>query len=234
MLLRWFRNLLAREQKPQNSQAELSEVGSSVCIQEDNQPMWLLVGLGNPGSKYEYNRHNVGFMAIDRIAQDYGMADKFRKKYQGEAAEGSIAGQKVLLLKPMTYMNLSGQSVLPAAQFYKIPTENIIVFHDEIDIDPNTVRIKKGGGNAGHNGLKSIQAQMGTPDFWRVRIGVGRSPFGGDVSNFVLGDFNKEEAIWLEPLLSEMSNSVKDFFKVGAKAYEKKITDYIQKTKTVS
>jgi PTH1 family peptidyl-tRNA hydrolase len=202
MPLRWIRFFLARG-FDKDIQAELSEDGSSVSFQEGNQAMWLLVGLGNPGGNYADNRHNVGFMAVDAIADALGLSGKFRKKFQGEIAEGSVFGSKVLILKPQTYMNVSGQSVTAAAQFYKVAPEKIVVFHDEIDIEPNSVRVKKGGGTAGHNGLKSIQTHLGTPEYWRVRIGIGRSPYGGDVSDYVLSDFSKEEQVWLEPLLSE-------------------------------
>tara|TARA_B100002019_G_C21129528_1_gene527551 strand:+ start:231 stop:836 length:606 start_codon:yes stop_codon:yes gene_type:complete len=161
----------------------------------------LLVGLGNPGAKYTSNRHNIGFMAIDEIHQSDPGFSPFKKKFQGLLSEGRIGGQKVILLKPETYMNESGRSVQQAAHFYKIDADNIIVFHDELDIAPGKVRLKKGGGNAGHNGLKSIQACVGTPDFWRIRLGIGHPGDKARVSGYVLSDFSKEEQKWLPDVL---------------------------------
>ena len=132
--------------------------------------MWLLVGLGNPGDKHKDNRHNIGFMVADQIASD-NMFPNFKSKFSGEVSEGRLANQKVALLKPLTYMNESGVSVRKAADFYKIPPEKIIVFHDELDIDPGRVKVKQGGGTGGHNGLKSIDAHLKDKDYWRVRLG---------------------------------------------------------------
>ncbi|MCD8519729.1 MAG: aminoacyl-tRNA hydrolase [Alphaproteobacteria bacterium] len=166
--------------------------------------MILICGLGNPGSEYEKNRHNVGFMVVDAIADEYGIGP-FKSKYQGEFAEGRIGSHKVALLKPQTYMNNSGQSVAAAAKFYKIPPENIIVFFDELDLEPGKTRAKKGGGNAGHNGLKSLDAHMGTPDYWRVRIGIGHPGDKARVTGHVLGNFAKADEEWLERLLAALS-----------------------------
>lgn len=166
--------------------------------------MYLIVGLGNPGNKYEKNRHNVGFMAMDEIADDYGFSD-FRNKFQGLYSEGRIGGQKVGLLKPETYMNESGRSVQAAAKFYKIDADHIFVFHDELDLEPGKMRVRKGGGNAGHNGLKSIQAHLGTPDYWRIRVGIGHPGEKNKVSGYVLSDFAKVDQIWLESLLPALS-----------------------------
>ena len=159
--------------------------------------MWLLVGLGNPGDKYAGNRHNIGFMVVDRIAEDNGFTG-FKDKFQGQYTEGRLGGQKVMLLKPQTYMNESGQSVGKAAKFYKIPPEKVIVFHDELDLDPFKDRLKTGGGAAGHNGLKSIKAHLGTPDFVRVRLGIGHPGSKDKVSPYVLNDFAKAEQDMLE------------------------------------
>lgn len=158
-------------------------------------PMWLLVGLGNPGEKYARNRHNAGFMAVDAIAAHFGFAP-FRLKFQGEFAEGVIGGQKAGILKPMTYMNESGQSIGKVSSFYKIDPSCIIIFHDELDLNPGQVRVKMGGGNAGHNGLKSAQAHLGVADFWRVRIGIGHPGHKDRVSGYVLSDFSKAETEW--------------------------------------
>ena len=181
--------------------------------------MWLFVGLGNPGAKYDKNRHNVGFMVLDNIQDNEPAFSNFRSKFQGELSEGRLAGQKVALLKPTTYMNNSGQSVVQVAKFYKILPENIIVFHDELDIKAGGVRVKQGGGNAGHNGLKSIQAHLGTPDFWRVRIGIGRPHPNADVSNYVLDNFSKEERVWLEPLIDALSDQAYKIIEDNPKSY---------------
>lgn len=162
--------------------------------------MKLLVGLGNPGKKYQHNRHNIGFMVVDGIAAAHQL-QPWRSRFRGETAEGRIGGCKCLLLKPSTYMNLSGESVREAAQFFKIPPEDIIVFHDEIDLAPLKVKVKTGGGSAGHNGLKSISAHVGN-DYLRVRIGVGRPESRGDVAHYVLRDFAKADQTWLKELIA--------------------------------
>jgi PTH1 family peptidyl-tRNA hydrolase len=161
--------------------------------------MWLIVGLGNPGASYAKHRHSIGFMAVDRLADTYG-ATPFSRKFQGEIAEARIAGERCLLLKPMTYMNLSGQSTGAAAQFYKIPPERIIALHDELDLPFGKLRVKQGGGHGGHNGLKSLDAHIGQ-DYWRVRLGIGHPGDKELVTGYVLSDFGKEErpalADWL-------------------------------------
>lgn len=161
--------------------------------------MKLLVGLGNPGAKYARNRHNVGFMALDAIAEAHGLGP-WRAKFQGEIAEGRLGAARVLLLKPQTFMNLSGDSVQAAAAFYKIAPADIIVLHDELDLAPGKLRVKIGGGHAGHNGLRSVAGHLG-PDFTRVRIGIGHPGDKRLVSNYVLSDFSKYDADWLETLL---------------------------------
>lgn len=158
--------------------------------------MWLLVGLGNPGREHQDQRHNIGFMAIDEIAREYGFP-AFKKKFDGELSEGRIAGQRVALLKPMTYMNVSGQSVGPAAKYFKVTPNQVIVFHDELDLPPGKLRVKKGGGHGGHNGLKSTDAHMNTQDYWRVRLGIGHPGDKDRVTGYVLGNFSKEEQKWL-------------------------------------
>lgn len=170
----------------------------------NRQPSILLIGLGNPGKSYAANRHNVGFMALDEIAARHGFS-RFSKKFQAEISEGTLDGRKLILLKPLTYMNLSGESVAAAARFHKIPPENIIVFHDELDLPPCKIRVKKGGGNGGHNGLKSIDAHIGK-DYWRVRIGISHPGDKDQVSDYVLSDFSKAEMKTVEPLLGEISH----------------------------
>ncbi len=165
--------------------------------------MKLWVGLGNPGAKYAGNRHNIGFMALDRIAADHGFAP-WRSKFQGELAEGLLAGGKVLLLKPMTFMNLSGQSVAEAVRFHKLALTDITVFHDEIDLAPGRLRVKTGGGHAGHNGLRSIHAHLGE-GYHRVRLGVGHPGHKDAVAHYVLRDFARADRDWLDPLLQGIS-----------------------------
>lgn len=167
--------------------------------------MKLVVGLGNPGPKYAGNRHNVGFRALDRIASEHGFAP-WRKKFQGLVAEGSVAGERAMLLKPETYMNESGRSVQEAARFLKIGIGELIVIYDEIDLAPGKLKVKTGGGNAGHNGLRSISAHLEN-DYVRVRIGVGHPGHKDLVAGYVLHDFAKADREWLEPLLDAIARS---------------------------
>jgi PTH1 family peptidyl-tRNA hydrolase len=169
--------------------------------------MRLVVGLGNPGSRYVRNRHNIGFMAVDAIARRHGFPG-FRSRFKGELAEGPIAGARRLLLKPQTFMNASGESVAEAARFFKILPSEIVVIHDEIDLRPGKLRVKCGGGNAGHNGLRSIDAQLG-PDYWRVRIGIGHPGIKELVQPYVLQNFSIEEVTgWVEPLLGAVGETI--------------------------
>lgn len=158
--------------------------------------MRLIVGLGNPGSEYAHNRHNVGFMAVDAIARRYGFGP-VRKRFSGETAEGNVVVHKVLLLKPLTYMNDSGRAIAEAAHFYKIDTADVVVLHDELDLVPGKVRTKTGGGAAGHNGLRSTDAAMGQ-DYLRVRIGIGHPGDKSRVTPYVLGNFAKDERPMIE------------------------------------
>jgi PTH1 family peptidyl-tRNA hydrolase len=169
--------------------------------------MRLVVGLGNPGSRYARNRHNVGFMALDAIARRHGFP-AFRNRFKGELAEGSIAGERRLLLKPQTFMNASGEAVLATMSFYKIPPEDVVVIHDEIDLRPGKLRVKRGGGSAGHNGLRSIDPLIG-PDYWRVRIGVGHPGVKELVQPYVLQNFPADEmADWVAPLIDAVAETV--------------------------
>lgn len=165
--------------------------------------MRLFVGLGNPGAKYARNRHNIGFMALDRIAEDHGFAP-WRSKFNGSVSEGRLGGQKVVLLKPETFMNLSGQSVGAAMQFYKLEPGEITVFHDELDLAPGKSRTKTGGGHAGHNGLRSLHAHIGEA-YDRVRLGIGHPGHKDRVAAYVLHDFAKADAAWLDDLLRGIS-----------------------------
>ncbi|MGB8621677.1 MAG: aminoacyl-tRNA hydrolase [Paracoccaceae bacterium] len=166
--------------------------------------MRLFVGLGNPGAKYAGNRHNIGFMAVDRIADDHGFAP-WRAKFQGQLTEGLLGGEKVLLLKPETFMNRSGQSVGEAVRFYKLSPEDVTVFHDELDLAPGKCRVKQGGGHAGHNGLRSIHGHIGE-GYGRVRLGIGHPGHKDRVSAYVLSDFAKADRDWLDDLLRGISD----------------------------
>ena len=167
--------------------------------------MKLFVGLGNPGTKHARHRHNVGFMAIERIAERLDLG-AWRRRFQGQTTEGNLGEERVLLLKPTTYMNDSGRSVGEARRFFKIPVGDVYVFHDEIDLAPGKLKVKTGGGNAGHYGLRSITAHIGN-DYKRVRIGVGHPGVKEVVPHYVLHDFAKVEYEWLDPLLDAIADS---------------------------
>ncbi|WP_272004989.1 aminoacyl-tRNA hydrolase [Roseovarius sp. ZX-A-9] len=166
--------------------------------------MLIFAGLGNPGAKYARNRHNIGFMAVDRIAEDHGFGP-WKARFQGQVSEGRLGSQKVLLLKPETFMNLSGQAVGEAMRFYKLEPGDVTVLHDEIDLAPGKLRVKTGGGHAGHNGLRSIHQHIG-PDYARVRIGVGHPGRKEAVPGYVLHDFPKADENWLEDILRGISD----------------------------
>jgi len=166
--------------------------------------MKLIVGLGNPGSKYAQNRHNIGFMAMDQIASDHGFAP-FKGKFQGALTEGRLGSEKVLLLKPETFMNLSGQSVGEAMRFYKLTPADVVVFHDELDLKPGKLKYKLGGGHAGHNGLRSIHQHIGEA-YGRVRMGIGHPGQKSLVSRYVLHDFHKMDQDWLDDMLRGISD----------------------------
>ncbi len=166
--------------------------------------MKLFVGLGNPGTKYARNRHNIGFMALDSIAGDHNFAP-WRGKFQGKVSEGRLGQEKVILLKPETYMNLSGQSVGEAMRFYKLTPADVTVFHDELDLAPGKCRVKTGGGHAGHNGLRSIHQHIG-PDYHRVRLGIGHPGHKDRVAAYVLHDFAKADEGWLDDVLRGISD----------------------------
>jgi PTH1 family peptidyl-tRNA hydrolase len=169
--------------------------------------MRLIVGLGNPGSRHARNRHNIGFMAAEAIARRHGFA-AFRSRFKGELAEGAIGGERRLLLLPQTFMNLSGEAVLAAMSFYRIAPSEIVVIHDELDLRPGKVRVKLGGGNAGHNGLRSIDAMIG-PDFWRIRIGIGHPGVKELVHPYVLQNFPQEEArAWVLPVVDAVAETI--------------------------
>ncbi|HVY21558.1 MAG TPA: aminoacyl-tRNA hydrolase [Bauldia sp.] len=167
--------------------------------------MLLVVGLGNPGPEYARQRHNVGFIAVDAIHRRHGF-QPWRRRFSGEIAEGTLSGEKALLLKPLTYMNDSGRSVQEAAHFYKLEPKDIVVIHDEVDLPPGKTRMKVGGGAAGHNGLRSIDAAIGQ-DYRRLRIGVGHPGVKEAVPGYVLHDFPKIDAEWLVPLIDTIAEN---------------------------
>ncbi len=171
--------------------------------------MWLVVGLGNPGREYASHRHNVGFMAVDDLARS-ARADSSKEKFSAEYARMTHAGEDAVLLKPQTFMNLSGQSVQPAAAFFKVPIDQVLVVHDELDLPFGEVRLKVGGGHAGHNGLRSIIGSLGGNGFARVRIGIGRPPAGfrGEVADFVLSSFDTSERAELPDVLARAARAV--------------------------
>ena len=166
--------------------------------------MKLFAGLGNPGAAYAGHRHNIGFMALDRIAADHVFAP-WRSRFQGLASEGRLGEEKVILLKPQTFMNLSGQSVAEALRFYKMTPADLVVFHDELDLAPGKARVKPSGGHAGHNGLRSIHAHLGDA-YARVRLGIGHPGHKDAVAAYVLHDFGKADQIWLDDLLRGLSD----------------------------
>ena len=166
--------------------------------------MLLWVGLGNPEPAMGRQRHNIGFMAVDAIAGRHGFAP-WRRRFKGLVSEGQVAGTKILLLKPLTYMNDSGASVQAASGFFKFAPDGITAFHDELDLAPGRLRVKRGGGAAGHNGLRSMDRMLGTPDYWRIRLGIGHPGHKDRVTGYVLGDFSRDDQTWLAPFLDAVA-----------------------------
>jgi len=167
--------------------------------------MLLFVGLGNPGTKYARNRHNIGFAAVDEIARRHGFAP-WRRRFQGETSEGALDGERIILLKPTTYMNESGRSVQEAANFFKLTADHITVFQDELELPPAKLRIKVGGGIAGHNGLRSLTSHVGN-DYRRVRLGIGHPGVKELVHAYVLSDFAKSDMPWVEALCAAVADN---------------------------
>ena len=185
--------------------------------------MYLLVGLGNPGLQYSKNRHNVGFLIIDEIQQGYGFP-KYKEKFSGYISETKIRENKVFLLKPQTFMNDSGRSVIEVSSFYKIPVENIIVIHDEIDLAPAKVQLKKGGGFAGHKGIESIGNHVGK-DFYRIRVGVGHPGEKDLVSGYVLSNFSKDDNQWVSKILKSVSEQIETAILGDENKFNQKMSD---------
>lgn len=192
--------------------------------------MHLIVGLGNPGTEYAGNRHNIGAMAVDEIARRHGFP-AFKSKFQGLIADGNVDGERILLLKPQTYMNRSGDSVSEAAKFYKIPVEEVTVIYDELDLAPGKVRVKTGGGTGGHNGLRSIDPQIGQ-NYQRVRLGIGHPGHKELVTRHVLGDFSKADRDWLEPLLEAVADNAGLLAKRDASNFMNRTALALQQTDT--
>jgi peptidyl-tRNA hydrolase, PTH1 family len=172
--------------------------------------VFIIAGLGNPGRQYQDNRHNIGFMAVDAIKRAHSFSP-WSKKFKSEISEGTIGTEKVLLMKPQTFMNLSGDAIGEAMRFYKLAPSDVIVFHDELDLPAAKVRVKVGGGNGGHNGLRSMDAHVGR-DYKRIRLGIGHPGVKEMVSGHVLGDFHKVDQEWLEPLLEDIGRNVELLF----------------------
>ena len=168
--------------------------------------MLLWVGLGTPEPGLAKQRHNIGFMAIEAIARKHGFSP-WRRRFRGEVCEGMIEGHRIFALKPLTFMNASGEAVQQAASFYKIPPAAITALHDELDLAPGRLRVKRGGGAAGHNGLRSMDQMLGTPEYWRVRLGIGHPGSKEKVLGYVLGDFSKSDQGWLADLLEAVADA---------------------------
>ena len=183
--------------------------------------MHLLVGLGNPGTKYHGNRHNIGFMAVDEIVRRHGFSP-WRRRFRGETAEATLAGEKVLALKPLTFMNESGRAVGEAMRFYDIDPARVIVLYDELDLEPGKVRVKLGGGAAGHNGIRSMIAHAG-PHFQRVRLGIGHPGEKHMVHPHVLSDFAKTDKVWLEPLIEAVAEHIPLLIKGEDGSFQNKV-----------
>ncbi|MBA3448375.1 MAG: aminoacyl-tRNA hydrolase [Pseudaminobacter sp.] len=184
--------------------------------------MLLFAGLGNPGSKYAHHRHNVGFMAADAIARRHDFSP-WSKKFQGQIAEGNLGGEKIILIKPQTFMNLSGQPVGEAMRFYKLDPSALTVFYDELDLAPGKVRVKTAGGAGGHNGIRSLDGHIGK-DYRRVRIGIGHPGVKEMVTHHVLGDFAKSDHEWLDPLLDEIAASAELLAKGDDSSFMNKVS----------
>ncbi|HCP01809.1 MAG: aminoacyl-tRNA hydrolase [Alphaproteobacteria bacterium] len=191
--------------------------------------MRLVVGLGNPGPKHKNNRHNIGFMAADEIVRRHNLSAP-RNKFQGDISEGHINGERVVVLKPATFMNESGRAVGEAMRFYKLAPENIVVIYDEIDLAAAKLRVKQGGGHAGHNGLRSIDAHLNNRNYWRVRLGIGHPGDKTRVKNHVLGDFSKADQSWLKRELCAVADELPVLLDQRASDFMSRVTMKIQGT----
>ncbi|MCC6747636.1 MAG: aminoacyl-tRNA hydrolase [Deltaproteobacteria bacterium] len=182
----------------------------------DAEARWIVVGLGNPGTRYQRNRHNIGFMVVERLARAGELAFKRSAKYAGELAQGELSRRPVMLVKPQTFMNLSGRCVAPLARFYRVAPEQIVAVHDDVDLELGRLKVKQGGGDAGHNGLRSLTEELGSGDYVRVRLGVGRPTFG-EVADYVLADFRASEQEAVEELVAKGAEAVRTVLTRGLK-----------------
>jgi peptidyl-tRNA hydrolase, PTH1 family len=182
----------------------------------------LIAGLGNPGAQYERTRHNIGFMAVDRFVERVGGFFQRNKRFQADAAEVRLAGESALVLKPETFMNLSGRAVQPAMQFYKVALDDVMVVHDELDLLPGAVRLKCGGGTAGHNGLKSISGLLG-PEYVRLRLGIGKAPAGVNTASYVLAPFSAAEKTLLDAQIERACDALELWMREGLEAATREI-----------
>jgi len=187
--------------------------------------MLLLAGLGNPGPRYADNRHNIGFMAVDEIVRRHSFSP-WRNRFQADCAEGRLGGEKVLAMKPQTYMNESGRAVGEALRFFKLAPEEVIVLYDEIDLAPGKIRVKQGGGTGGHNGIRSLEAHIGK-EFWRVRLGVGHPGHKELVHGHVLNDFAKADKVWLEKLLDAVATEIPALVENDAPRFMSRVAEII-------
>jgi peptidyl-tRNA hydrolase, PTH1 family len=198
---------------------------------EASTERWLITGLGNPGGEYEGNRHNCGFMVADVLADRMGARFK-RDRSRARVAEGRLAGRPVTLAKPQTFMNLSGRPVAALRTFYKVPPDRIVVIHDELDIPFGTIRLKQGGGDNGHNGLRSVTTALGTRDYLRVRVGIGRPPGRMDAADFVLHDFSSAERKALPEILERSADAVEVLLQRGLAAAQNEFHGAAQSAQT--
>jgi len=193
----------------------------------------MVVGLGNPEPRYLRNRHNVGFMVVDRIADGAEITWRNSNRFSAAMAIGALGGEQAVLVKPMTFMNLSGQAVAPIAHFYRVPAEQMVVIHDDVDLELGRLKLKQGGGDGGHNGLRSISELLGSSDYHRVRFGVGRPEFG-EVADYVLSDFTADEQDLLKTEVKRAAKAVQAVIKRGIKEAMNRFNRTPQKKKTVS
>ena len=197
--------------------ALFSRIKRISVAEDDSQALFLIVGLGNPGREYRLTRHNIGFLAVDAIAKGAGIS-LGKVQFKALIGQGKINGQKIILAKPQTYMNLSGQAVCGILKFYKIPKENLLVIHDDIDLPFGTIRIRPGGGSAGQKGIGSIIERLGTQDFARMRLGLGRPPGQMDPKDYVLQSFSKTDEAFLQSFLQKAGEAVSEFVSHGLDA----------------
>lgn len=195
--------------------------GTAQIFQQSGFPVLLFTGLGNPGPEYSGNRHNIGFMAVDRIARVHNFPP-FRARFHGKASEGMIDGEKVLLFKPETFMNESGRAVADAVRFHKLAPADVLVLHDELDLGAGKFRVKLGGGNAGHNGLRSITAHIGN-DYRRARIGIGHPGDKAQVYGYVLSDFAKNERAWVDVMCETLARNAELLVRLDDSGIQNKV-----------